>query len=28
MWRGETVYDVTVDVKINTAIRAAIGLGP
>jgi hypothetical protein len=28
MWRGETVYDVIVDVKINNASRAAIGLGP
>jgi len=28
MWRGETVYDVIVDVKINDASRAAIGLGP
>jgi hypothetical protein len=28
MWRGEIVYDVIVDVKINNASRAAIGLGP
>jgi len=28
MWRGETVCDVIVDVKINNASRAAIGLGP
>jgi hypothetical protein len=28
MWRGETVYDVIVDVKINNASRATIGLGP
>jgi hypothetical protein len=28
MWRGETVYDVIVDVNINDASRAAIGLGP
>jgi len=28
MWRGETVYDVIVDVKINNASRAPIGLGP
>jgi len=28
MWRGETVYDVIVGVKINNASRAAIGLGP
>ena len=28
MWRGETVYDVIVEVKINNASRAAIGLGP
>jgi hypothetical protein len=26
--RGETVYDIIVDVKINNASRAAIGLGP
>jgi hypothetical protein len=28
MWRGEAVYDVIVDFKINGASRAAIGLGP
>jgi hypothetical protein len=28
MWRGETFHDVIVDVKINNASRAAIGLGP
>jgi len=28
MWRGETVYHVIVDVNINNASRAAIGLGP
>jgi hypothetical protein len=28
MRRGETVDDVIVDVKINNASRAAIGLGP
>ena len=26
--RGETVYDVIVDVKINDSGRAAIGRGP
>jgi len=28
MWRGETVHHVIVDVNINNASRAAIGLGP
>jgi len=28
MWRGETVYDVIVDVKINDASRAVIEMGP